>query len=154
MATQYPIINGVKFDWSSIEIDLNGTIFTGCTELAYKQTREIGDVYGTGAEKLARTLGQLNAEGTLAMYRRDFQDFINLLTGNGQTGYLDTEFDITASYSAPNGDGILTDRCISCVILEPDISGSQGTDPLMVTCSLDILRVELDGILPITNMLV
>jgi hypothetical protein len=24
----------------------------------------------------------------------------------------------------------------------------------MVTCSLDILRVELDGILPITNMLV
>ncbi len=154
MATQYPLVNGTKFSWASVEIDLNGTIFTGCTELAYKQTREIGDVYGTGAENLARTLGQLNAEGSLTMYRRDFQDFINLLTNNGQTGYLDTEFDVTVSYSSPNGDGILTDRCISCVILEPDISGSQGTDPLSVTCSLDILRVELDGILPITNMLV
>jgi len=154
MPTNYPLINGVKFDWSSIEISLSGGIFTGCTELAYKQTREVGEVYGTGAEKLARTLGQLNADGTIAMYRREFQDFLALLTNNGQSGYLDTSFDITATYSAPGGDGTLTDKCIGCVITEPDISSTQGTDPIMVTCTLDIMRVELGGILPITNMLV
>jgi len=154
MPTNYPLINGVKFDWASVEISLAGGIFTGCTELSYKQTREVGDVYGTGAEKLARTLGQLNADGSLAMYRRDFQDFLALLTNNGATGYLDTAFDIVASYTAPDGDGSLTDKCIGCVITEPDISGAQGTDPLVVTCSLDVMRVELGGILPITNMLV
>ena len=154
MPSNYPLINGVKFDWSSIELSMAGGIFTGCSELAYKQTREVGEVYGTGAEKLARTLGQLNADGSVALYRRDEQDFLAKLTNNGQSGYLDTSFDITVIYSATGGDGTLTDKCIGCVITELDISGSAGTDHVMVTCTLDIMRVELGGILPITNMLV
>jgi len=155
MALTYPLINGVKFDWATIEITLGSAgIFIGITELTYSDSNDKGIVRGTGVEKLARTKGEYDSEGSLTMYKKDFSDFIAALTNDGETGYYDTPFDITVMYSAPGGDGTVTDRLIGCELKSTEGGGSQGTDPSAVTFDLDIMHLELDGILPFTNMLV
>lgn len=154
MAIQYPVINGNKFDFASIEAELAGGIFKGINELTYTDTLEPGIVRGTGPEKLARTLGEYDSEGSIVMYHQDFQDFLALLTNDGETGSMDTVFNITVSMSAPGGDGTKTDRLIGIRLTSIEGGGSQGTDPLTVTGDLNIMRIERGGILPITNMLV
>jgi hypothetical protein len=155
MGQQYPLINGVKYDWASVEITFGDAgIFIGTQELTYSDTNDKGIVRGTGVEKLARTLGEYDAEGTVTMYEKDYLDFIASLTNNGETGYFDTSFDITVMYSAPGGDGNNQVRLIGCQLKSSEGGGSQGTDPLMESYDLDIMHIERDGILPFTNMLV
>ena len=154
MSLIYPLINGVKYDWSSIEITLGDAgIFIGISELSYSDSNDKGIVRGTGVEKLARTKGEYDAEGSLTMYKKDFSVFLAALTGDGATGYFDTPFDITVMYSAPGGDGTTTDRLIGCELKSAEGGGSQGTDPSAESFDIDIMHIERDGILPFTNML-
>ena len=155
MGQTYPLINGVKYDWASIEITMGDAgIFIGISELSYSDSNDKGIVRGTGVEKLARTQGEYDAEGSMVMYKKDFADFLAALTGDGATGYFDTSFDITVMYSAPGGDGTNTDRLIGCQLKSAEGGGSQGTDPSVESFDLDIMHIERDGLLPFTDMLV
>ena len=154
MPITYPLVNGTKFDWASVEIELGEAgIFVGVKELSYSDSLEPGIVRGTGAEKLARTIGEYDAEGSMIMYTADRAAFLAALTNNGATGTMDTTFDITVTYSVAQGDGTQTDRLIGCRITNKEGGGSQGTDALEAPFDLDIMRIEEAGLLPITDML-
>lgn len=146
----YPLINGHKYDWSSVEVDLGEAgIFTGIKELTFSHSLEPGIVRGTRAEKLARTRGEYDAEGSIVMWTQDYNEFIALL-GNG---YMEASFDVTMSYSTPNQPTV-TVRLIGCRIVSAEGGGTQGTDPLEVSCSLNIMRVEENGVNPLQDQLV
>jgi hypothetical protein len=153
MAT-YPLINGFAYDYSSIEIDLGEAgIFTGIKEISYSQSVEPGIVRGTSAQKLARTRGEHDAEGSIVFYTREFIEFITSLTGGDENvGYMDQSFNITLTYSNPQVP-LTTVRLIGVRIKSEEGGGSQGTDPLEVSCDLDIMRIETNGLSPLSNML-
>jgi hypothetical protein len=66
MAT-YPLVNDIAHDYSCVEIDLGGVIYTGITAISYSQKLEPGAVMGTSAQKLARTRGSHSADGSMTM---------------------------------------------------------------------------------------
>lgn len=147
----YPKINGVAPDWSSVEIDLGDAgIVTGITELTYGNTLEPGVVRGTSPQKLARTRGEHDAEGSITMNLEDANDFIQKLGD----GYLEAVFNITVNIRAPGATTVYTDRLIGCRMKGDEGGGSQGADPLQVTFPLDVMYVEKFGKKPLNDMLV
>lgn len=144
----YPKINGQIYSFASIEIKVGTTVFTGFTDLSYTQTLEPGDFRGTRPEKLARTIGEHNVEGSFTLVKVEYQELIAAL-GNG---YMEIEFDITANYSEVNSP-ITTDVLTACRITSEEDSHSQGTDALVVACDLNIMKMTRNGLLPILGQL-
>ncbi len=149
----YPLINGLKWDWSSAEISINAgdggsQTFIGIKELTWSESLEPGIVRGTSAQKLARTRGEHDAEASLVMWTEDALEFLNALGD----GYGEVSFDITASYSGP-GTPTKTVRLEGCRITNKEGGGSQGTDPLEVSLDLDVLKILEDGLSMVANSL-
>ena len=95
----YPLINGNKYDWSSIEIDLGDAgIFTGVKELTFTHSLEPGEVRGTRAELLGRTRGEYSAEGTIVVWAEEYAEIITALGD----GFMELSFSISATYSDTN----------------------------------------------------
>ncbi len=144
----YPKINGQIYSFASIEIKVGTQIFTGFTDLSYTQTLEPGIFRGTRPEKLARTIGEHNVEGSFTLVKVEYQELIAALGD----GYMQTPFDITATYAETNSP-ITTDVLTACRITSEEDSHSQGTDALAVACDLDIIKMTRNGLLPIVGQL-
>ena len=149
----YPLINGLKWDWSSAEISINAgaggsQTFIGIKELSWTESLEPGIVRGTSAQKLARTRGEHDAEATMVMYTEDAMEFLSTLGD----GYGEVSFDITCSWSGP-GTPTKTARLEGARIVSKEGGGSQGTDPLEMSFDLDVLKVLEDGLSMVANSL-
>jgi hypothetical protein len=146
----YPLINGIKYDWASAEVDLNGTVFLGIKELTWEESLEPGIGRGSGsAQKLFRTRGEHDSTGTLVMWTEDADE---LLTALGD-GYGEVPFDITTTYSNP-GVPTNTTKLLGCRITNKTGGGAQGTDPLEVSFDLDIIQVDENGKRMVSNALI
>ena len=144
----YPNINGVAHDWSSVEIDLgpDAGIFIAISELTYSDNLEPGEARGASAQLLARTRGEYSAEGSMTMLKRDSAELIAKL---GQ-GFKEVVFPITAMYSGEGAGDVITDKLFGCRI-GPTEGG--GSDPLSVTFGLAVMRISWNGYDPLRNML-
>ena len=147
MAT-YPLINGNKYDYSSIEIDIDGTLFTGVKEVSFTQGLEPGEVRGTRAELIGRTRGEYSAEGSMVVYAEEYAEIIAALGD----GFMEKSFSVTMTYSDTNVP-TQVNRLIGCRITNVEGGGSQGTDPLEVSLDLSVFRVETDGLNAVSGML-
>jgi len=146
MPVPYPKINGVAYDFSSIEFVVNGVAYTGITELNYNHTLEPGILRGTRSIKLARSRGEYNAEGTFSMYIEEYQAFREALG----FAYMQTQFQAVAMYSEI-GSTIVTDTLMGCRITNADMSNSAGSDPLVKQVSIDIMQILEDGQSPVDD---
>lgn len=144
----FPKINGVVFDFSSIELDINGEIFTDVEEITYSHTLEPGEMRGTKAELLGRTRGEYSAEGSITFRKPAWTRLIDSLGD----GYLEQSVDITVNY-AEEGEDTITDKLFGARFTAPENSHSQGSDPLNVSVDLSIIRIEENGNVPILGML-
>jgi hypothetical protein len=147
MAT-YPLVNDIAHDYSCVEIDLGGVIYTGITAISYSQKLEPGAVMGTSAQKLARTRGSHSADGSMTMNLQDAEEFITAL---GE-GYMETSFNITVTFS----DGVNSPhvhRLFGCRITDDAFSHAQGSDPTQNELTLDIMRIERNGLSPLASMM-
>ena len=144
----YPRINGHVYSFASIEVSVGQTIFTGFTEITYTQTLEPGIFRGTRSEKLARTRGEHNVEGSFSLVKDEYQELIAAL---GE-GYMEESLEFTVNYSELLQPTV-TDVLTGVRITSEEDSHSQGTDALVVACDMDILFMTRNGVLPIVGQL-
>ena len=145
----YPLINGNKYDWSSVELDIGDAgIFTGVKEITFTHSLEPGVVRGTRAEMIGRTRGEYTAEGSMVVYAEEYSEIITALGD----GYMEASFSITITYSDTNVP-VQVNRLIGCRITNVEGGGSQGTDPLEVSLDLSIFRVETGGLNAVSGIL-
>ena len=145
----YPLINGNKYDWSSVELDIGDAgIFTGVKEITFTHSLEPGVVRGTRAELIGRTRGEYTAEGSMVVYAEEYSEIITALGD----GYMEASFSITITYSDTNVP-VQVNRLIGCRITNVEGGGSQGTDPLEVSLDLSIFRVETGGLNAVSGIL-
>jgi hypothetical protein len=98
MPIGYPLVNGVRFDASSIELKINLQRYIGITQVQYEQSLEPGEVRGLNPQVLGYTRGLYRVSGTISMLREEFQD----LTTNFQTvvvGLLEANVVCSVTYS-------------------------------------------------------
>lgn len=151
MGIPYPLINGVRYSYSSIKLTVNGKQIVGHKEVSYKQSKEPGHVRGAHPEKLGRTQGDLENEASLSLYEEEWNELLDALGD----GYMDKVFDITVVY-ATNEDvtRIATDKILGCQIKDIDKSRSQGNEGLEVKLELDVMEIHLNGKKPLKSPLV
>lgn len=145
----YPTFNGKRHDWSSIKFDIQGARMRGLKDLSYKHSLEPGELRGTAAQVLGRTLGTYSAEASFTCALAEYQA---LITEMG-TGYLEQEFNITAKYAVAKGDPINTVEILGCRIKSADNSHSQSNEPLMVKVELSVMLIRENGINPMLETL-
>lgn len=146
MSVPYPLIQGVRHSWSSIEIRLNGAIVLGVTEINYSPTLEPGEVRGAGARVIAHTLGQATYEGDFTILLEEF----NVLVAALGDQWMTKTFDIVVTYDE-SGSGLSTivDTLSGCRITKVEASNSSGsTDGSTRKCTIKYLQLLLNGVDP------
>jgi hypothetical protein len=145
-AIENPYINGVRHDFTTLRFMVGVTRYFEISELSYSDTLAPGKVRGTGAAIRGRTQGIYDAEGSVSMYKAEFQLLAQALQIlRPDLGFGVVPFTISASYGK-DAATLLTDVLIGCRIKKVDNSHKEGSDALMVKLDLDVLRIEHDGL--------
>lgn len=148
MAIPYPLINGVRHSWSSIEIRVAGLIVLGITEVNYSPSLEPGEVRGAGPRVIAHTLGQATLEGDFTILLEEYKA---LKAALGADSFMTKVFDIIVTYDE-EGSGLSTvvDTLVGCRISKIEASNSSGsTDASTRKCTIKYLDLLDDGVSPL-----
>ena len=145
---EYPLINGHRYSFASIEVSVGGRRIVGFREISYRVRREIGEVRGVHPEPLGYTRGEITYEATLVAYAEEAEELVRALG----PGYMEQPFDITVTY-AEEGQRTVTDQLLGCRITQIERDHSRGTDPLEVRFELKPARIRYWGLDPIRQPL-
>ena len=142
----YPLINGHRYSWASIEAFFKGVPILGIKSINYKSSLKAGTVRGTAPQKIGRTRGEQDADCDFEMLKLEAMAFIGILGAAG-VGFGETSFQIKVAYSE-NLPGVfpqpvIVDSINGVRIEELAASNAEGTDASMMkfTCSaMDVLH--------------
>lgn len=137
----YPLVNGVRHDFSSIELKLNGQIFVGFKSINYSRTRSRTMVYGNSPDPIGKTKGTNEYAADVEIYLAEWNAFQDSL---GE-GYGDTLFQVLVTYSNDGFDTI-QDVIRGCTIDGLEVSQSQGADPLSRKFEMSPLKILFNGL--------
>ena len=164
MATQtlqYPLINGTKHDFSSIELKIAGQIFIGFKSINYSRTRTRVMVRGNSPDPIAKTLGTNEYTGECEVYLAEYDYLQSLLvqaaqqspnlTGPG-AGYGDVFFQVIVTYTDA-GFNPVVDTLNGCTLDSLDSSNSQSADPLVRKFNLAPMKILFNGVDDLNNPL-
>lgn len=140
----YPVINGFAYSWASIAIRVDGAETVAIKEISYTHKVERSKIRGAGMRPIGRTRGEYEAEGSLTLYREGW----DTLRRKFGAGYMERRFSIVVSY-AEEGQPVVTDELLDCVIASVENNPSQGTDALEVSLDLDIMALREGGLSPL-----
>lgn len=148
MPLQYPLVNGNRFDFSSVQItvpDLN-RVFEGVKSVTYSDELKPGKLRGNRAQAVGRTRGQYEPNASIEMYKSEAQALIDALG----PGYMERSFNIVVSYSEPATPDLTTVDTIQGVrITKVEDSGNEGEEPLATKFDLDPMMILRNGKAPI-----
>jgi len=147
----YPLINGVRHSFSSIELKIAGQIYVGFKSINYSRKRSRTMVRGNSPDPLGKTRGTNE-------YTADCEIFLaewNLLQSQLQNlgaGYGDQFFNIVVTYTE-NGFDTVSDTIVACTLDTTDVSQSEGADPLVRKFELNPLKILFNGLDDLANPL-
>jgi hypothetical protein len=144
---RYPDVNGIRYDFSSVEINLAGRQVTGVKAVSYKDSLKPGYIRGTSAQKNGRTRGQYDCEASVTLYKAEADDLIASLGA----GYKEVSFDVTVHF-ADVGQSVTTVLIRGARITDEEEEHEEGSEALVVKFSLDPIAVIRNGVAPIRNL--
>lgn len=142
----YPLINGHRYSFVSIEATFNGTKMLGFTEVNYKPSLKGTVVYGATPHPLGRTRGKVENTWSAKMYRIEFEILKTSLAILGM-GFGENPFDIVVQYAELPSQPVTTDTLLGARIEEADLANADGTEPSMVNLTGTCLGILLNGVL-------
>lgn len=142
MAITFPKVNGKIFDFSRVEIDLGGKIYTAFAGVKYKQPIEEGILFGAASEPLGRTRGQLQI-GDAELDWSSLEESQSFIDDMGD-GYLETEFTCSVTFAAPSCSPI-KHVLFGCRLLSVEDDHSSGSDALGETMPFSFLYMTRNG---------
>jgi hypothetical protein len=151
---QYPLINGVRMDFSSINFAPIGARIVGIKSINYEDELNPGIVRGTSAQVIGRTRGEYNATFDFEIYREDWLDLCialsKLTTASGLSpsgtapGIYEVSFPITVAYAETPASPVQTDTLLGSRLKKAAASNSSSSEALS-------LKVEGHALMLIRN---
>ena len=139
----YPMTNGARQSYVSLEAKLNGQIFMGITKIDYKRNRERTVITGTNADPLGKTRGENKYEASCELYLAEWNQF--MVSTMGGAGYGDVFFTVDVTYSEKNLD-MIHDTLLGCTIDSTEASNAKGTEGTLRTVNLSPLKILFNGV--------
>lgn len=155
MGLAVPIVNGRRYDFTSIDIAIDGIPILGRapSSITYRDSLEPGVVRGGSALPLGLTRGEYTAEMTLEMPKEESTTFLKALAatagGAGSAGgFMEARFEVTVSYAEGFGK-TQTDRLNGCRVKSVDETHAKGPDGLTVKFECFVQYIMRDGLMPL-----
>lgn len=150
MATpiQYPLTNGFRHSWASIEVKAAGQIFY-VTAVNYSRKRNRTMVRENHPDPTGKTVGSNDYSADIEMLLSEFnalQAALILLANQAglNGGYGNVMFSVVVQYSE-NGLDTVTDTILGCTLDSTEASNSEGTDPSKRKIELNPLKILYGG---------
>ncbi len=150
----YPLVNGVRYSFSSIGFLASGQEIVGITEINYDQELKPGDVYGTSPQLIGATKGQLKNTASLLMLQYEYENFISALctlNGTPGSGYMEARMDYVVQFQdgTPSNPGPLFQHILrGCKIMKETDGYKVGPDANGTKIDLHLFYIEKSGNLP------
>lgn len=148
---QYPLVNGARHSFASIELKLNTQLFVGFKSINYSRTRSRTLVRGNSPDPIGKTRGDNEYSADCELYLAEW----NLFQSQLGKGYGDQYFQVVVTYSE-NGFDTITDTLIGCTIDSTEVSQGQGSDALTRKFNLMPLKILFNNIddlaIPLTGV--
>lgn len=145
----YPMVNGHRMSFSSINLAIDGTETIGFRSVTYNDSQDPGEVRGAHAQIIGRTLGDYTCEASLELYSEELDEFLRAFGD----GYMERVFDVIVTYSEEDGGPTVTDTIHACRIRAVNRNHTQGTDPLSATIDLHPMWITRSGVNPLRRQL-
>lgn len=137
----YPLINGVRHDFSSINVRIGGASREiGLTAIDYADPLTPTMVMGNHAQTLGMTRGTQECSASIELLHSESEALIERLGD----GYKEVFFDITVQYREA-GSPASTHVLKGCRIKDDPRSHAQGGDALKVKIDLALLEIIRNG---------
>lgn len=137
----YPLINGVRHGFSSIELKIKDQIFIGFKSINYSVTRSRAKVMGNHPDPIGWTRGENEYKADCELYLAEW----SLLQSQLGKGWGDIPFSVLVTYGE-NGFDTISDELTGCHLDGTDISNGQGSDALIRKVDLNPLKIILNGL--------
>jgi hypothetical protein len=118
------MINGVLYDWESVEVTLPSGVAIGITNISYKDERKVEPRYGKGSTP--RGYGRKNYKASSSM-ELDRDEAEKLKMANGGSFYKGKPFNIVVTY-ANEDQPTIVDILPRVKITGVDTSSKQGDE--------------------------
>lgn len=148
MTIAYPLINGHRFSFSSVEMTFGINKFIGVKSLNYKAMLEPAEVRGSRAQALGRTRGKYSCEGSVELYMQEWDELTTVLSAQG-VGIYEATFDIKVAYAELPASPIVMDVLAGVRLKGGERALADGSDEaITVKADLSILYIIENGKLP------
>lgn len=149
----YPLVNGVRHGFSSIEFKLAGQIFVGFKSIKYGRKRTRVEVRGNSPDPIAKTRGDNAYTGSCEMYLAEWNLFQSALIAAAKVafgntdgkGWGDVAFQTLVTYNE-NGFDTIIDTLNGCTADEISADQQQNPDPLVRMIDLAPLKILFNGV--------
>lgn len=140
----YPLVNGFRFAWASVEIKLAGTVFFAL-ECNYSRTRNRQIVYVNHPDPVGKTIGKNEYSGDVTLLLAEYNALQTALIVEATkqslgTGYGNAFFDVIVQYNENGGD-VITDTLKNCTLDQVERSMAEGPDAIKVKITLNPLKI-------------
>lgn len=141
------LINGIEYNWSSVNFVISGTLIEGITDISYQENLTITPLYGRGNKANAYSVGNHEYTGSITIRKSE----LDKLTVGAQNALKDTilhlePFPINIVYKSLDETRIVSEILVNCMFTSVDTSSSQGDEAVGVTLPFiytDIKKVIL-----------
>lgn len=148
----YPLVNGVRHDWASIELHIAGQIVIGRKAINYSRKRTRAYAEGASPDPLGKTLGRNVYASDIELYLAEFNQVQDLLSqqaaalgGANGAGYGDVPFSVVVMYSSRGFDQI-TDTILGCTMDSTEVAHGVSPDALSRKFELFPLKILFNGL--------
>jgi hypothetical protein len=143
---QQTLINGNRFSFSNVFVNLNGVdVAKGVFKaISYDSEQTSGEVNGNQVVLAGLTEGTAKGTGSFEMLLSDANDFMSQLSSAGVFPVMSVDFDIIVQYSVNDVD-VVTDQLRGCRIQKVGTANQQGPDATTRTFEILIRRMIENG---------
>lgn len=147
-AISYPLTNGTRHSWASVEAKVAGQIFY-VTAVNYSRKRNRTIVRANHPDPIAKTKGSNDYSADIEMLLSEYNALQAALIAQASQaglngGYGDVFFSVVVQYSE-NGLDTVTDTILGCTMDSTDASNAEGTDPSKRKFDLAPLKILFAG---------
>jgi hypothetical protein len=144
---KYPLINGVRHDWSSVEIRVATNVILGITKIDYSDKLTGTAVRGAGPKIIAYTTGMQENTGGFTILLEEFNALQEALQTINPDAWKLAYFDIEVSYQA-RGLSTVSDAIRGCRVDEVKVgtTDSGSADPTTRDLTLLVTDILWNGV--------
>ncbi len=145
MALGFPLVNGNRFDYTSIEAIVSGVPYRGVKAVNYSDSLDKAKQYGTSARPLGKTRGKYDADASLEIFKEEAIVLRTALAAlAGGDGWGEVDFTLVVAY-AEAGQPVTVDT-VQASVQKCEDGHAQGNEGLTEKWTLTVMEVKRNGL--------